>query len=258
MKKWTTSLMFLVFLGTSGLLKAQEEDTLQKGRIDFELQLKNNHLWRGFNVTDAPMVGTQVGYVFPGGKWEAGVWAGGGFTGDYREFDYYISYQHKGFRMALWDIYNFSTYMPSDRRIFDYDPATTLHFIDFSVGYNFGEKFPLDVSIATILYGRDRSVIEIREGVPRRADRDRFTTYVELGYPILRSKPVTLDFSIAGAFALSGSRDHFYGDKPNIVNINLKATRELEVGPYLIPASATAMWNPERNFGALQVAFTLF
>lgn len=272
MNKWMLTLcVFMAGLGLVAQESASQDSA--KGRIAFEAQLKTNHLWRGFNVTDAPMLGTKVAYVFPGEKWQAGIWAGGGFTGDYREFDYFISFQHGNWRVALWDIFNFSTYMPADRRIFDYDPATTLHFIDLSVGYTFGPRFPLDISVATILYGRDRSVIEIRDDVPRRADRDRFSTYVQLTYPIYQGQ-TTVKLYVAGAFAFAGTpggyetmgaylrgfgrREHFYGEKANIVNAGVEVSRNLNLRGYTLPTSATAMWNPEANFGSVQVAFNLF
>ena len=203
------------------------------------------------------MAGTNAAYVFPGGHWEVGFWGGGGFTGSYREFDYYVSFAKNGFRIALWDIFNFSDYVPSDRRLFDYNGATTLHFIDLSVGYNFGESFPLDVSVATILYGRDRNVIDIQDGVPRREDKDRFSTYVQLTYPIY-DREAKLNLFVAGAFALNGSRAHFYGEKPNVVNAGLEVSKTPNLKGYEVPASAMAMWNPEQNYGAVQLALTLF
>jgi hypothetical protein len=227
------------------------------GQVVLRVQVKSSHLWRGFRVTDAPMVGTNAAYVFPGGHWETGFWGGGGFTGEYREFDYYISFAKNGFRVALWDIYNFSDYMPTDRRLFDYDGATTLHFIDLSVGYQFGKAFPLDVSVATILYGRDRNIIEIQNGAPRREDRDRFSTYVQLTYPVY-DREAKINLYVAGAFALNGDQAHFYGSKPNIVNMGVEVSKTFDVNGYQVPASATAMWNPEANFGAVQLALTLF
>ena len=40
----------------------------------------------------------------------AGFWGGGSFNGDYKEFDYFVSYAKKGLSLLLWDVNNFSDY----------------------------------------------------------------------------------------------------------------------------------------------------
>lgn len=215
------------------------------------------------------MAGINAAYVFPGGNREVGFWGGVGITGFYREFDYYVSFAKNGFRVALWDIYNFSSYddpywQPANRRIFYYRGDSTLHFLDLTVAYNFGDKFPLDVSVSTILYGRDRNVFQVRDGVQRRADQDRYTTYIQLTYPVHRGEKTTVKLYAAGAFALNGEgtpfveTPHFYGSKPNIVNAGVEVSQVVNIKGYEMPASATAMWNPEANLGMVQLALTLF
>lgn len=118
------------------------------------------HYWRGFAVTTAPFLTTNLYYQVPNGLWKAGVWGGMGFSGNYREFDYYVHFQKGGFSASLWDIYNFSTPEITENGFFDYNNRTTGRFLDFTLAYHFGEKFPLSVSSSTILHGRDSRAVQ--------------------------------------------------------------------------------------------------
>ena len=89
----------------------------------------------------------------------------------------------------------------------------------------------------------------------------RSSTYVSLDCPVLRHHVVNLDFGIAGAFALdkySGTKANFYGDTAGIVNVNMTASKVLNIGKFKLPVSAMAMWNPMQNIANIQVAFDLF
>ncbi len=63
------------------------------------------------------------------------------FTGDYKEFDYYLSYTVAGFSVALWDIYKLFARAALQQDIFNYNKYSTTHFLDLSVGYNFDTLF---------------------------------------------------------------------------------------------------------------------
>ncbi len=54
------------------------------------------------------------------------------FTGDYKEFDYYVSYSVAGFTFAVWDIFNYSPELPFSKDIFNYNKYSTSHFLDFT------------------------------------------------------------------------------------------------------------------------------
>lgn len=229
------------------------------GSIDMHLQVKSMHLWRGYAVTEAAMSALDVAWVNPAKTLKVGVWGGAGFNGVYREFDYYISYNTGGFSISLWDIYNFSTNLPSSK-LFDYNSKTTQHFIDLTVGYNFGETFPLNLSASTIIFGRDRDILpEDQQAIyPIRRGENRFSTYVKADYPVLNTNGYAVKLYVAGAFALNGQKNNFYGSKSNIVDTGFIVAKDVSIGNYTIPISATAMWNPELNIGNIQLAVNLF
>jgi hypothetical protein len=226
--------------------EASEEDTYQP--VDFGLQVKNMHLWRGFKVTEAAMTGVDVHYISPNGKFAAGIWGGAGFTGEYTEFDYYVSYAFDNFNLAVWDINNFSSF--ENANIFNYDPATTSHFIDVTLSYQLPNLPRLNASWSTIVAGRDTYMSNDGEL------RNAFSNYVTVDY-LLVEKMVDLHVFVGGAFSFTNEQ-HFYGSKPNIVNIGIMAEKNIVFGNYTMPVSATGMWNPEQNYGALQFAVNIF
>jgi hypothetical protein len=218
------------------------------------LQLKNMHLWRGQEVTGGAALTTDIYYTAKKQHFRFGLWGAAGVNGNFKEIDYYVSYNVKGFTFALWDIYNFSRGADyNNRQVFNYKARETGHFIDLSVSYQFQQKFPLKIYWATILFGRDRGALN---------EKNRYSTFIELSYPVLSNKIVDLDIGIGGAFAMSKAKDvsggksdaHFYGNSPGIVSVNLTLSKTLDIGGYKLPISVTPMWNPEKNYANIQVA----
>ena len=217
--------------------------------FDFNLKVKTMHLWKGLRVTDAPVVDVDLNYTSRDGKFKAGLWGGAGVTGYYTEFDYYASYSTNGFSLAVWDINNSSDF--PDAGIFDYDRSTTSHFIDVTLGYQF-KPIPLKLSWSTIVQGRDTYITN--SGKLRNA----FSNYVEASYGLIQKKDWSLSAFVGGAFSFENEA-HFYGDHPNVTNLGLIYTKEVRVlKKFTLPFAATAMWNPEQEYGAIEVAVTLF
>lgn len=256
---------FKIALAGLALLIAFGASAQDKGTSPFatHLQVKNMHLWRGYAVTEAPMTALDVSYTCPNTSLKFGVWGGAGFNGDYREFDYYIAYNKGGFKFEVWDIYNFSTSMPSTK-LFDYDQKTTRHFIDATIGYQFGTEFPLYLSASTIIYGKDRDVLPtdalttIPGTDPLRRGDNRYSTYVHVEYPIYSKDGYDVKLYMGGAFALNGQKQNFYASKSNIVATGFVVSKNVTIGSYSLPISATALWNPELNSGNIQLAVNLF
>ncbi|MCD7935509.1 MAG: hypothetical protein LUG98_01470 [Tannerellaceae bacterium] len=221
--------------------------------VDFSLQIKNMHLWRGIQVTNSALTAVDLGYRTRDKSFGFGVWGGASFDGKFKEFDYYISYSKSGFTIALWDIYNFSpgaTY--NNHQVFNYKAHQTGHFVDLSIGYRFQGNVPLGLSWATIIHGRDRGSENAK---------NLYSTYVSADYPVMRHQWVNLDFGLAAAFALDkegGTSANFYGHKAGIVNINVTASKRVKIGNFVLPVSAMVMWNPVENNANLQLALDIF
>lgn len=253
MKKFRSIFIAFASLFLSVGVFAQSEEK-EYSPVDISLQLKTKHLWRGIQVSNEALAAADLTFQDKSGSFKAGVWGGAGFAGNFKEFDYFASYSKSGFTIALWDIYNFANDNKRERNLFNYNKYTTGHFIDLSVAYQLQGSFPLSLSWATIIQGCDLDQLNPESD-------NRYSTYVTLGYPVIRNKAVDLDLGIGGAFALNpakGSDVHFYGDKPGIVNLNATASKKVQLGSYTLPVSVMAMWNPLMKHGNIQVALDIF
>ena len=215
--------------------------------------LQNMHLWRGLQVADGGVLTADLNLGVLDDKLKIGLWGGTDFTGNYKEFDYYVSYSVAGFSVAVWDIFDYSPELPFSKNIFNYDRFTTGHFIDLSVGYNFDValQVPLHLSWATIFAGRDLN----NDGT------NRYSTFVSAEYSVFRDEHWTVDLGVGGTFALNRTADegnvNFYGTD-NVNQISLRTTYRLKLGRYEMPVFAHAMWNPDLGDGYLQIGVKLF
>lgn len=241
----TGALISLILsLGNSGL-HAQDQDSYSPVFVD--ASVKNMHLWRGYKVSTNTLSTLNAGYQSKNERFKAGFWNGSSFNGSYTEFDYYMSYTFtNGLNLSVWDINNFSDF--PDANIFDYNPATTSHFVDVSLSYPITPA--LSASVATIVLGRDTFT---DNGDLRNA----YSTYMEVNYLFYAQDDIILNGYIGGAFSPI-SRSHFYGSRPGIVNLGLSAGTLVPIFNSSFPVSVQAMWNPELNYGAMQLAVQLF
>lgn len=217
--------------------------------IQLNLEIKNMHLWRGYRVTSGGMTGVNLNYQSRNQKFKAGLWGGAGFNGEYREFDYYLSYNSSGFSVDIWDINNFTDY--PNAKIFDYSKANTSHFIDVTVGYQFKTAIPFKLSWSTIIQGRDtyrNDQLELKNA---------YSNFVAIDVPILLDEKSSLHVFTAYAFSFL-NKANFYGARPNIVELGLGYEKKLSVFNHIIPVGARAMWNPEQGYGGIQFSAKIF
>ncbi len=210
--------------------------------------IQNMHLWRGGEVADGVVLTTDVCYANKSEHFKIGFWGGTNSTGEYKEFDYYMSYSTDNFSVTLFDTYNFSTYATyNNKEFFNYKVAETGRFIDATFKYNFGEKFPLGVSWATVIFGRDRDVTN---------SHNRYSTFCSAEYPVYKQGCWQIDTGIGAAFALNNIDDsaNFYSDKAGVVEITIKVSKSLVIKQYQIPVSVMAMWNPQTDSAYLQLS----
>ncbi|WP_290535483.1 hypothetical protein [Alistipes sp.] len=222
-------------------------------KLHFSGTLQNMHLWRGLQVADGGVLAADVNVGFFKDGLKVGLWGGTDFTGDYKEFDYYLSYSVAGFSVAVWDIYNYSPELPYSKDIFNYNKFSTSHFLDLSVGYNFDTRLrvPLRLSWATIFAGRDLN----------EAGDNCYSTFVYAEYSVFRDKHWIVDLGLGGTFAFNrddaDGHANFYGSD-GINQISLKTTYKLKIKKFEMPVFAHAMWNPDQRQGYLQVGVNLF
>lgn len=225
--------------------------------VSGSLQLKSSHLWRGIEVADEVTLAADVNVHDRSERLKFGIWSGAGINGNFKEIDYYASFNLGGLTLAVWDIYNFSpsaTY--NNRQAFNYKAAQTGHFVDASLAWRVSERFPLRLYWATVVFGRDRGELN---------ERNRYSTYVEAGYPFKLPEGIGLELSAAGAFALNRGHDadgrlskaHFYGRTPGVVSVCMTVSKDIKLGSYTLPVAVMTMWNPENNSVNAQVSLNI-
>ena len=73
----------------------------QTARMHLNGTLQNMHLWRGLQVADGGVLAADLHLGLFDDGLRIGLWGGTDFTGDYKEFDYYVSYSVAGFTFAV-------------------------------------------------------------------------------------------------------------------------------------------------------------
>ncbi len=235
-----------------------QESEVKDSPIDFSVDLKSNHLWRGLIITDKPMVAVFSKLELnESGSFTTGFWGGMSFSNEsdgtsYKEINYYIQYVESGFSIGLWNLFN--TRNASNPNIWDYDKETTGHLLDLRTSYYFGEDFPITLEADVLLYGSGDSQYNDLEF------EQRYSTYVQVSYPLIKDSRVNLDGFAGVGFSLSGD-SHLYGDGDqdfDLVNVGLTASKTVALGSYHLPVSATTLWNPSLKFARVQLSMTLF
>lgn len=214
--------------------------------------LATNHLWRGGEVASGLVVTSSLSIADSKDRFEGGFWGGMNVVGEYKEFDTFLSYTYDRLSFELWDIYNFSSYATyNNDEFFNYDPATTGRFLDATVKYRLGDKFPLLMSWSTILFGRDRNAAN---------SDNRYSTFCYLEYPLYDVARWSAEGGVGAAFALKpeSSGANFYGSESGVVHVTLKVTHRVDIKRYRLPVSFLAMWNPQGNRAYCQLSAELF
>lgn len=256
MKKLFLASMIAI-IGLTGYAQKSATDSVsakEPNRLNFNVGLETSHLWRGIIINPSMTITADIHYALDKKQnFTVGVWGGNGFDGKYTEVDYYVQYKHKGLTLGLWDLFNTTNVVHPE--VFNYDKNTTTHLIDLRTSYRFSEEFPLRVEADIILYGNDRELT---------ADLDyknRYSTYVEVGYPLIKNNKITLDSYIGAGFSLDG-RSNLYTSNVdqnfNIVNAGLKASKEISILQYKLPVYAGIMWNPAEKYTRMQLGISLF
>lgn len=269
MRKILKGIFFLV-LGTGKLFSQESAEVKEskEGRLDFTTNIQNNHLWRGLIITDKPVVMGNLSYALDAEKkWKVGIWGASALADDkdnthYKEINYYIQYSDGRFYIGLWDLYNsrnINTAVAADD-IFSYSQRRTAHIIDLRTNYTFGPSFPINIEADIMLYGGANAgeVILEADGSYK---KNRYSTYVQASYPVIKGQKVNLDAFVGAGFALN-DKTFLYGNGKNsfdIVNVGLKARKVVKITDhYSLPVSMMAMWNPSNKFARIQLAATVF
>lgn len=255
---------------------------VQAQKIHEVAGFETSHLWRGLEVGNGLTLNNDVSISDNNGHFKFGLWGGMAVDGDYREADVYFNFNHSGFNLAVWDLWNFSPDpkdgasgsgpIPGDGRYFNWSARSTSHLTDVAISYDFGVKchFPLTLSWATLVQGRDRGAMS-GLGLSKAQEKARYgyesknvySTFVQASYRIYENEDWNVDASVAAAFALDpydskyNENNNLYGKSAGVNDVRLGATYKLKVGKWTMPVGGQMMWNPEANKAYFRAYITL-
>lgn len=206
-------LFIVLFFISVSISAARSQELAVKAEADFV----SSYIWRGLYVGPASI---QPGISLSAGDFTVGVWGSSSFNGTWREFDLYAKYSIGNFSLLLTD-YFLPHDLPDGEKIsyFDYSE----HVVEATLGYTFGESFPLSLVWNTNFIG----------------DED-YSTYFEASYSIPTSF-ANIDL-IIGATPKAG----FYSDGLAIVVTSIKASKEIVINDnFSLPVYTQAILNPD-------------
>lgn len=254
---------------------------VQAQKLHEVASLESSHLWRGLEVGDGLILNNDVSISDNNGHFKFGLWGGMAVDGDYKEADVYFNFNHSGFNVALWDLWNFSKGIPGNGKYFTWDARKTSHLTDLSISYDFNYAchFPLTLSWATLIQGRDRGSMS-GLGLTKEEEKAEFgytsqnvySTFVQAAYRIYDDEHWAVDASVAAVFALNPydkvedpvthekvkvENNNLYGKSAGVNDVRLGLTYKLKIGKWNMPVTGQMMWNPEASKAYFRASIVL-
>ncbi|TXD54460.1 MULTISPECIES: hypothetical protein [unclassified Polaribacter] len=250
--------LYILLAAFAAQLSTAQEKTLKDSPLDFSVDLKTSHLWRGLIISDRPMAAVFLKLKLDkSGSFSTGFWGGVAFANEsdgtsYQEINYYVQYAKNGLSLGLWNLFN--TRGAANPNVWDYDKKTTYHFLDLRTSYHFGKSFPLTLEADVLLFGS-------RDGQYTNLDfEQRYSTYVQVSYPLIKESKVDVSAFVGAGFSLNGNT-HLYGDGTqnfDLVNVGLTASKTVKFGDHSVPFSVNTLWNPSVKYARVQLIVHLF
>ncbi|MDR3272542.1 MAG: hypothetical protein LBT29_03550 [Flavobacteriaceae bacterium] len=250
---------------SSASLYAQSDDA---GRLGFSAGLQSNQLFRGLPASETPVVVGDVNIALDQAQHlKLGAVGAMAFTDDetgyqYREINYYLNYAVGGFSVGFWDVLTPDLFNGegSIARTWNYKQETTGHRLEIRASYVISEQTPLKIFVSPAFYGNDRYVDGVKDNGEFKY-KQRWSTYVELSYPVISGKAINLGLFCGMGLGLAGE-SHMYGNGKNdfdFTNVGFTVSKGLRLSEaYTLPVSATLSWNPSLDGVRAQVAATIF
>ncbi|MDR2816798.1 MAG: hypothetical protein LBB62_08890 [Proteiniphilum sp.] len=211
MKKIKLFIVLFVVSNVVNGIKAQEV-TVSAGA-----DVVSSYIWRGLYCGPASV---QPGISLSSGNFSVGAWGSTSFESSWREFDLYAGYSIGNFSVLVTD-YFFPRNLPEgeDNGYFKYSD----HVFEGTLGYSFGESFPLSLAWNTNFAGDDD-----------------YSSYFEASYSIPVGE-VNVDL-ILGGTPWKGA----YSDGFALINASVKASKEIAItDSFSLPVFTQAIVNPD-------------
>jgi hypothetical protein len=228
---------------------SQTDDTHQEeksgagsAKFSFGADLVSRYVWRGKDYGNSPAIQPNVAFSVAGLK--VGVWGSYSMvynpvTGNYAEFDPYISYTYKWFTLGITDYFATNGISPNDNKYFNYNSKTTWHTYEACLSFNGTEKVPLQIYVGTLFYGADKG--KDSTGVYGLGTDNNYSTYLEASYQFyvkgIGVKPFIGGIPFGSAW---------YGPYGGVINCGFTLSKSLKLSKeYELPLFASVVGNPQ-------------
>lgn len=251
---------------------------------DASLEILNCYIWRGQsyggnNITIQPAINYAINKKLTFGFWASKnfkknyYFQDGSTTNSYQEIDLSLTYKiNRYIKIQIYDYYwpTVEKVEGINNNYFNYG-NDSVQTVDANLLLDFSDIWkPLKITISTFLAGNDFKYDSFGNN-----PKQNFTTYIEVGYSFGNvfekvSKETFQNINIEpviGAVLNNQAQYYSAGDynKPSLINLGVKATRELELNKnlllpiylsYIHNASLTNTEQFGRNFVVLGIKFT--
>jgi hypothetical protein len=217
-------LVVALFLVVSSAAIAQEES---KWEITPSADLVSSYVWRGvYQTTTSFQPGLTIGYD----GLSLGAWGSTDLYSAFKEVDLTLGYEVGGFTIGVTDYW----WTGEGSRYGDYKAN---HGFEATVGYSFGESFPLSLAWSTFFAGGlDKGFNDKGE------EEQKYSTYISAAY----------DFTIKGVAVTAGIGvspwEGLYTDDFALSTISLRATKEIKfTDSFSLPIFAETIVAPNQD-----------
>jgi hypothetical protein len=225
------SLLIIPLAGINLYASDQESgESTSALQYNFNADMVSRYIWRGLGQSLNPNIQPYASLEYK--NFALGAWASYGLSAPFAEIDLYLSYTLGSITITVNDYYNEDE---SDMSLHDYfqyndkDSISTVHSFEGAISFGGMDNFPVSATFATFFYGDDKD----EEGI------NYYSTYLELAYGFDIGEN---ELSLFGGGTLA---EGYYADKAAIINLGLKASREIYINErFTIPTSMSFIINP--------------
>lgn len=231
------SLIVFVFSISQSAYADKKIDILN---TNIQVDFRSMHVWRGIATSHVPSI--EPSFEIYQNNYKTGIWVAQSIDGNYTELDLYLSYNFHNFSFTVYDYYCPSS-IESSSEITNYDRNSTKHTIELDLAYSGSQEFPLQILVATMIYGDDLN---------KETNKNNFSTYLEFSYS------TEIDENSLDIFIGLNPFKSYYGEKLGIINAGLTASRNINLyNSIVIPFQASLITNPLTSSLFLCFGFTL-
>ncbi len=205
----------------------------------------SSYVWRGADQLSGFSV--QPGASVTVGGFTAGLWGSTSIDCNAKELDFYVAYEIGGFSIGFTDYWWEGSKTEDNATQYFTTAGRTSHYGEVNLGYTFGEKFPLSLSVNTFVYGRG--------DLNRAGDKQAYSTYFHASYPFVLGG---FDFE-TGIGIASSKYSGCYANAYSVVqDVNLCVSYDVQItDKFALPLFVDTIFSPATDDAFIVFGFSL-